>query len=339
MNARRIIFSVLNQTGVRQFLYKRKQRKLITILNLHRISREENYFWQPLSPENFEALVQYVTAHYNVIHFSDISLLHTLSDTRPPLILSFDDGYKDFIEYAIPILKKFHCKSNHNIVVDCVEHNATIWTQHLNHIFNELRFREHNETLTYEDLQLDCRGNKTNWEEQYIHLFYKMMWKRREVRDAFIAYCYNACHINPPRIHMMDWNDIKTCVANLVEIGNHTFSHDSFASEMTLSEMKHEIMESKKVIEQHTGVLCDIFSFPNGQFNSTVLKTVVEAGYKYLLFADNKFQTQTVEAATGMPDFVSRLNIVNESVPEMLLRIEGFHNKQQKRLNLYGLEP
>lgn len=338
MNTRRIIFSVLNQSGVRHLLYKRKQGRLITILNLHRISREENFFWQPLSPENFESLVKYVTAKYHVIHFRDIASLHIGNDSRPPLILSFDDGYKDFVDYALPILNKYECKSNHNIVVDCVEHNATIWTQHLNHIFNELRLREHSQKLIFDDLQLDCRGNDTDWEGLYIQVFYRLMWKRREVRDAFIAYCYKSCHINPPRIQMMNWEDIKQCVAQRVEIGNHTFSHDSFASEMTPEEMKHEIVESKKVIEAHTGEPCEIFSFPNGQFNSTVLKTVVDAGYKYLLFADNKFQTSVDKAATGMPGFVSRLNIVNESVPEMLLRIEGFHNMQQKRLNVSGLE-
>lgn len=338
MNVRQLIFTVINQSGLRRLLYMRKQRRLITILNLHRVSNEENFFWQPLHPSNFEALIQYVSQHYQVIHFKDIDTLSATGDKRPPLILSFDDGYKDFIQNALPILKKYNCKSNHNIVVDCVEHNAIIWTQHLNHIFNELRYREHAEQVAFDDLLIDCRGNDTNWEEQYIQIFYKLMWKRRETRNAFIHHCYASCHINPPRIQMMNWDDVKLCVSNQVEIGNHTYSHDSFASEMSVEEMMHEIVESKKVIEAHIGGTCDIFSFPNGQFNSTVLKTVTDAGYKYLLFADNKFQTQSPDALYNMPGFVSRLNIINESVPEMLLRVEGFHNRQKRRLNIAGLE-
>lgn len=323
---------MIKNAGVRKILYLRKQKQLITILNLHRISSEENFFWQPLSPENFEALVKYATTFYNVVHFNDIPKLGQ-SSVKPPLILSFDDGYSDFIQNALPILKKYNCKSNHNIVVDCVEHNATIWTQHLNHIFNELRYREHIGAITFNDILINCKGNDTFWEALYMEMFYKLLWKRQEFRKAFIEYCYREYFINPSHIRMMNWDEIRNCVANGVEIGNHTYSHDSFASDMTIDEMQHEIVESKKVIEKHIQQPCEIFSFPNGQFNDTVLNTVVGAGYKYLLFADNKFQARVLPSSISNPDFVSRINIVNESVSEMLMRIEGFHNRQSKRLH------
>ena len=36
-------------------------------------------------------------------------------------MLSFDDGYKDFIEVAVPLLEKRRIRVNHNVVPGCVE--------------------------------------------------------------------------------------------------------------------------------------------------------------------------------------------------------------------------
>lgn len=333
MNIRDFIFFTINKSGFRKVLYSKKRGQVITILNLHRISEEENYFWQPLHPNNFEELVKYVTRSYNVIHFSDIVDLSRSKNEKPPLILSFDDGYFDFLHHAIPVLNKYQCKSNHNIVIDCVERNATIWTQHLNHIFNELRNREHVGTIEFEGVRFDCNGNKTKWEQTYIGVFYHLMHMKHSFRKDFIAFCYQTAFINPPNIKMMNWDDIRNCVRSGVEIGNHTYTHDSFASEITKEELNREVVESKKIIESQTGKPCTIFSFPNGQFNDNVLNTVLNAGYDFLLFADNKFQTKSAQKSSNGPDFISRINIINESIDEMMLRVEGFHNFQRKRLN------
>jgi peptidoglycan/xylan/chitin deacetylase (PgdA/CDA1 family) len=42
-------------------------------------------------------------------------------NAEPPLILSFDDGYKDFIEVVVRILERHRVIANQNIVVNSVE--------------------------------------------------------------------------------------------------------------------------------------------------------------------------------------------------------------------------
>ena len=40
----------------------------------------------------------------------------------------FDDGYKDNIEYAAPILRQFKCPASFYVVTDCIDRNVPTWT-------------------------------------------------------------------------------------------------------------------------------------------------------------------------------------------------------------------
>lgn len=105
-------------------LLRLKKNGFLTVLCLHRISDERDFFFNPIQVKTFELLINYLSKYYTIIPFFDAEK----KTLKPKLILSFDDGYYDFIEHAMPILKKKGLPANHNIVNDCVNNNATIWT-------------------------------------------------------------------------------------------------------------------------------------------------------------------------------------------------------------------
>src|SRR3954452_247168 len=123
--------------GGERFLRSRKPQNSITVLALHRVSPERNFFWQPMLPEQFDRLLTYCAQHYEVISFKDVREWSEAAG-RPRLILTFDDGYHDFIEYAMPLLRKHRLSCNHNFVVDCVDGKRIPWTQQLNIYLNAL---------------------------------------------------------------------------------------------------------------------------------------------------------------------------------------------------------
>ena len=42
-------------------------------------------------------------------------------------MITFDDGYRDFVFYALPILKKYDLPCIHSVVYECVDQNSQIW--------------------------------------------------------------------------------------------------------------------------------------------------------------------------------------------------------------------
>lgn len=68
-------------------------------------------------------------------------------------------------------------------------------------------------------------------------------------------------------------DDLSTIAENH-EIGAHTISHCNL-TETTLSKAQHEIIESKKQLEQILNVNIDCFCYPNGKYNEDI-KTLVK---------------------------------------------------------------
>jgi len=64
----------LNKAGLTKVLRSQKKGK-VTILNLHRVSPERDFFFNPMTPGHFESLLKYVSKNYSVVSIdtSDIA--------------------------------------------------------------------------------------------------------------------------------------------------------------------------------------------------------------------------------------------------------------------------
>ncbi|MEI2824763.1 MAG: polysaccharide deacetylase family protein, partial [Chitinophagaceae bacterium] len=51
----------------------------------------------------------------------------------------FDDGYKDNLEMAAPILSKYKCPASFYVVTDCIDRNIPTWTYILDDRFSKTR--------------------------------------------------------------------------------------------------------------------------------------------------------------------------------------------------------
>lgn len=82
----------------------------VCILTYHcienKISRSEYLF---VSPERFDKQMEYLKQnHYTVIPYSQMD---NSEGIEKPVVITFDDGYRDNYTYAYPILKKYHYKA------------------------------------------------------------------------------------------------------------------------------------------------------------------------------------------------------------------------------------
>ena len=86
----------------------------LTILNFHRVDDEEGSAGAAINPALFDDLVSWLKRIFVIVTFGDLRTRQFGS--RPPLILSFDDGYKDFIDIVVPIVEKHGLRVNQNLI-------------------------------------------------------------------------------------------------------------------------------------------------------------------------------------------------------------------------------
>jgi len=317
---------ILYKVGTHKVMHRVFKPQTLTILSLHRISNEKNYFWQPLSPEVFEAICRYVQKNYCVIRFDQIEACR--NEKRPLLILSFDDGYYDFIEYAMAILNKYNLPANHNLVFNCVSDNTTIWTQRLNILFNN--FYESGKTtagitLLGKEQQLSDFGN--NWMRYYNCVYHSLLTLKANEREEIIRDLENRYGIDTSE-KMMNWNDVAVLFSNNVEIGNHSYSHDVISTLTDSADLEKELILSKKKLEEKTGREIDIFSFPNGQTRPELSGYLVNHGYKFVLEMNEKINYPFKSKEQQL--VFNRITIGNESVEKTILRIELLYSMLKK---------
>lgn len=316
---RNIIFKTIYNLGVPNLLRTSKEDAL-TVLSLHRISDERDYFYNPIKPKSFEQLLDYCLKYYSITNFNEVDK----KTVKPKLILSFDDGYYDFIENAIPILKQKGLPSNHNVVNSSLNNNSTIWTHKLNYIFNFLR----NNKITDNACIAQFNMFKGNWAAYYMVFFKKMLCINQKLRNEIldiITLQYNLVY----NIRMMDWNDIQKCVDDYdVEIGCHTYNHDSLSS---IKDQNYYDLEIKCAIDELSNKLhknINILALPNGEYSNSTIEYLKNIDIKFLLLSDNKvFPTKNL---TKKLNLVNRIGMVDESIHEMILRMELFHTKFRK---------
>lgn len=319
---RDITYSLLNFLRVDRLLYEIKKRKnYATILCLHRVSDEFDFFWPPLRIDSFKKLINYCCANYEIVHFSDLS---QKKSHKPKLVLSFDDGYYDFIQNALPILKSLSLPSNHNVVINCADLKQIIWTQQLNALFSFLKENKYTGKLPLEDKEIKFKGDSTHWTSVYLNVFQTLLAQPALSRHAHISLWRKLLNSKETYVKMMNWVDIMECHKNDVEIGSHTVSHDALPTIKEIDKVNFEINHSKSIIEQKIGSKCKTIALPNGKFSDIIMGTIKRAGYSRVLLANDNFlhmkQIETEEQLLSIP----RINVVEESDIHRRFRLEGF---------------
>lgn len=86
-----------------------------------------------IEPEWFEKHLQYLRDNgFHTVHFSDVADYFTTGKPLPknPVMINFDDGYKDFYTNALPLLKKYNMTGTLFVVAGSVGYPAYVtWDQ------------------------------------------------------------------------------------------------------------------------------------------------------------------------------------------------------------------
>jgi len=77
----------------------------------------------------------------------------------------------------------------------------------------------------------------------------------------------------------LKWNEVRELVKEGIEIGSHSLTHPRL-TQIPLKEVKREIEDSKKIIEDKTGKEVKYFCYPYGDFNKRIMEIVEKAGYE-----------------------------------------------------------
>ncbi len=306
-------------------LRKIRSQGLVVVLNLHQVSPHANPFWSPLHPHIFEDLLNFLKRHFDVTCFQDRS---SSDSERPKAILSFDDGYYDFVEYAMPLLHKHGLRANQNIIPSCVESGRPPWNTRLCDFLNSAPRALINE-LHLPGFPYRLAGSDNDSKTKYgvaLSRFLKTRprGERQPLWSAVETLMEKVGDGNVTR--MMNLEDVREA-SRTHEVGAHSFSHDSM--EFESDDFFEEDLDScVDFFAQRLHLPISIYAFPNGSYRQEHIEILRKRGIQHILLVDEKF-------ATRHGSVYPRFTMYGESSRETRFRALGYHSRGvQKELDL-----
>ncbi len=293
----------------------------------HRVSDETDRLWPPTSTALFRSIITYITKRYHVVNLEDHLLAGEPGKTKKKAAtISFDDGYKDNIEYAVPILKAYKCPASFYVATDCIDKNIPTWTYVADFLFKNTGIGKL--ALDMEFVPPQFRKNEIPSELARLDLASRLKrWMKglpNKERQEVLLHLQSALNdVAPPANRMMNWNDLRQMQTDGYTIGSHTVSHPLLASIEDDKELFFELEESGERIRSELGRFPVTISYPIGSYDKRVMKCAKESGYKLGLAVRERFYD------TGKDDLFSipRVELGNESLLKCKLRISGMYSK------------
>jgi peptidoglycan/xylan/chitin deacetylase (PgdA/CDA1 family) len=269
----------------RRLLRRIRQRGAMVVLNLHQVSPHANPFWSPLHPRVFEDLLRFLTRHFRVTSFRERG---STGAERPLAILSFDDGYASFVEYAMPLLRRYGLSANQNVIPACVESGRAPWNVRLydflnaapRALINEIRLPGFSHRLTGRDA--DSKRAYALRLSRFLKL--RPQSQREPLWQRVEAVMEQAPPARPTR--MMSLEEVREA-SREHEIGAHSFSHESMGFE-SAAFFEEDLERCVGFFRDRLGLALSIYAFPNGSYRPEQIELLAQRGVEHILLVEDQ---------------------------------------------------
>lgn len=270
-------------TDIDQIVEYRKNYPLtndICILLYHRVANLAIDTWRlATKPHIFEEHIKFLKKHYPIIRFDD----DWQEVKRPSVVLTFDDGYADIFEYALPILEKYNVPATIFVSTELIDSRREFWWDDLERIICvnpniPPRIEWEGQTFatsTLKEQQATCFDLHT--------LMKNMSHKNRYTALETLAKKLNASAVPRVENRVMTSTELRRLSQSpCITIGAHTVTHSALSVEPIDLQMS-ELIDSKTILENITGQDVRTFSYPFGakqDYTEETTAAVIKCNYK-----------------------------------------------------------
>ena len=303
-----------------------------TCLNYHRITCED-FGPRTFNPnvglsvhqDAFDEQMRFLSEHCVCLTAEDAVRL-LIRGTLPvnSVVVTFDDGYRDNLTLALPILEKYGVPATIFVATGLIDRTANLWWEEHRFILERLP-------------RLSCawQGKSYDWDLSSLQLKevaaadLRSLFKRLDIPDqqsllnVLRAQCPEQYSYND---NILSWEEVRKLDEHpLITIGAHTRNH-AILSRLTESELRSELAGSKKILEGHLNHSVDLLAYPVGLRDHASLR-------EFAASRDAGFSAAFTTRASHLHfDHANHLH----SLPRIV--VDYFDNLESLRWKLSGFE-
>jgi peptidoglycan/xylan/chitin deacetylase (PgdA/CDA1 family) len=269
------------------------------IIMYHRIGFNKYEWSQPvLDLAAFDRQLAYLKKYFTVLPLQELADRNKERELPVRAIaVTVDDGYKDFYQYAYPLLSKYNLPATIFLTAGHINGDKLFWWDRIRYYITHCQAA----TIELSDVGMIHLERDLQRKQACEYLINKMIVIDDQKKKNLLQQLKEETRVEEPRgiakELILNWQEVRQMSANGIEIGAHTMTHPILTN-LSLQEAEHEIVLSKNEIENKIQTPVHSFAYPNGIYNSSIrsivnmygFKCAVIVGERLVDFRDNSFE-------------------------------------------------
>ena len=235
-------------------------------------------------PRGMERQFRFLRRYTNVVDLREA--LAALATGRPlparAVAITFDDGYRDQLELAVPMLERLGLPATFFLIPGILSRVVRPWWELIAWTF----MRASRNVVTWEGTTLALQ-TPARRRVSLLAVVEQLKRRDRAARDQALAELMEACTPDgqPGDDGMfLNWDGARELAQRPgVTVASHTYHH-SILSQEAKQDQEHDLLISRQQLEQELGVDVDLIAYPNGRIGDYTDATIAaarSAGYRH----------------------------------------------------------
>ena len=274
--------------GITRLVEWLARRPALLVINYHRVGDPTADGYDSALVEatgdEFDAQVAVLKRRFPIVELPEVQemVARRIEVRHPCVLLTFDDGYRDNHDVALPILRAHGVRAAFFLTTKLVGSARIAWWDQVAFMLRRTR----RTTIQLEYPQL------ARWDlsevplERVIQEALRLCKKQEPVDlDRFVAGVELACDVARPNEGarmFMSWDEARALVAAGMGIGSHTHGHE-FLARLSPEAQRDECGRSRDIIRENLGITVDALSYPFGSrasFSDVTYRCLEQTGYR-----------------------------------------------------------
>lgn len=236
-----------------------------------------------VSPETLDLHLQVLKHHFELVHLEDWLRQAKAGSTLPRLAcaITFDDGWRDNHDFALPVLVKHGAPATIFLVSGYIGTAYQFWPNRLMYLLQRA-FAERGSVVFPEPLSrvvepvLAAAVDRGELRDEDADALVEGAkgWDEEEVR-GLVEMAEKSCGARSPARDILNRDEIAQMAASgLVRFGSHTATHFRLGGRTSSPLLEREIVGSRKQLQDLSGQAIEVFCYPNGETSAPALDLV-----------------------------------------------------------------
>lgn len=252
---------------------------------------------------NFEKQIKHIKKNNRIISIEEYAEEHLGKTT----ILTFEDGFKDHHQNALPILKKLGVPGTIYPITKPIQEKNVLNTHKIHFLLAKLGTKKlsnayNKELQKYPKLEKEySTKTKPNeilnyrWDTPATaNLKYKLTTLPEKQKNEILTNLFKKNIGNEQKFSeelYLNLEEIKELNENKITTGCHTKTHP-LLTKLSQEQQEQEITQSKEWLEKNTHKKITSFSYPYGNYNQETIKILRKNGFRTGITTRNNINTE-----------------------------------------------